>query len=211
MNKLRTLSISGLFILMVCSCNPVTHISVTVPKSYENNKIEPITVNSGVEQTWNRIISNAMDSPFKIKKIDSTSHIVSLTVSGKPSLYIDCGTKKIDTDGNVHQVVNADSQYTYSVYRDNHLDTYSFNNHFKGKAIIFVSGNAWTSTIQVKIDLELISNQQISTTQGSLHGSSKRSNLNLTGSERKLFDGFRATCQSTGKFEKEVRALLTSG
>jgi hypothetical protein len=73
-----------------------------------------------------------------------------------------------------------------------------------------MSGTEWATTIHIGTDLELTSDQEMSTTQGQRHGHSKNYKLNLSGNERKVFDGFGGTCQSTGRLESEVHALIDS-
>ncbi|MGH8551599.1 MAG: hypothetical protein ACRERU_23940 [Methylococcales bacterium] len=208
MKKSTALWISFFLVFMNGCSTPVSHISVSPPARNGIQRIETVILHAGMEQVWNHVLSKVMESPFKIKNIDSASHILSVVISGNPSLYIDCGTKKIVTNRSVREVVNAAQSYEYSIYRQNHLDTYSISNQVNGKAILFVSGDARISSIRVKIDLELISSQQMSTTQGTFYGTSKRFTLNPSRDDQKAIDEFGTTCQSTGKFETEVRGLV---
>lgn len=203
-----TLSLAILFGLVVGCANPVTYIHIAPPKTQKTIDIETIPVNTGVNETWSKLLSNIMGSDFKIQSIDSKSHIISLKIFGNAKEYIDCGARVIETEGNITKIVNADEGYSYIVYRDNHRDTYKVSNMLKGKAIILVSGKDNSSTIRTKTDLEFISNENMTTAQGAKYARMDRYILNIKGNERKHFDHFGTFCQSTGKLEEALRKLF---
>lgn len=179
------------------------------PKKYDDVSVEPVTVNQGVEETWDELLSEIMESQFKIHNIDSNSHIISLKISGNPQKYIDCGSKTIkSTSGSLATVINTAPKYSYTVHRLNHNDVHSIQNQLKGKIILFVSGDQRRSTIKIRTTLELITNRNITTTQGSRFSKNIRYKLALNGNERRVFEPFGMQCQSTGKIGKKIEQLM---
>ena len=201
-----------LLIALISGCaDPTTRITVHEPAANSSGVIlNTVTINLPVEEAWKIILTRIAVTSFNIDQINETTHFISGTpIGGDPEQYIDCGKRSIETEGKVKTVTNTRKEYSYSVWRRNHLDTYRINNDFTAKAKIFVSGHGETSEVMIKVFLALTVQENKTTTQGDRFGTNKKYQLNLDPDEVKYFEAFGTKCRSTGKLEQELFDLLS--
>jgi hypothetical protein len=202
---------SILAVIAISGCGtPKSHISISEPKAYTIPDYGRYSFNQGRERTWDAIVANLSRSQFKIDKMDKASYHIALKIDSDPSKYIDCGSRRITKDETPKRVTNAASHYTYSKYRDNHLDTYFVKNDLTSDVNIMVGGDEMRSNANVQIIFTLNVLERRTTTQGVQFNTTKEYTLTLTPNESKFFDAYGTHCRSKGKLEQEIRSLLTA-
>lgn len=214
--KIRShLFLPGLLALLAGCSDPITRVAVVGPEPYTVPSFNYLIFTQSAEQTWNRVLKEFSQSDFRVEEVDSGGRFLQVSLDGPPDRYIDCGKKTIETldggdAGKKIQIENAASQYRYKVWRRNHLDTYVVRNAFAGEAGIFVFGDEKQSKIIVQYDLMLKVRVDYTTTQGQRFAKTTEKVLHIKAGEEQYFEAFGATCRSTGKFEKEIRDILTA-
>ena len=200
---------SILVVIALSGCGtPKSHISISEPKAHSIPDYSRYSFNQGRERTWEAIVANLSGSRFKIDKMDRASYHIALKIDSDPAQYIDCGSRRITKDETPKQITNAAGHYTYSKYRENHLDTYFVKNDLSSDVNIMVSGDDTRSSANVQIIFTLNVLER-RTTQGVQFNTTKEYTLTLTPSENKFFDAYGTHCRSKGKLEQEIRSLLT--
>ena len=205
-----------ILVASVAGCSdPITRVTVVEPERHSIPSFNYLIFRQSEDKTWERLLEQFLQSDFRIDSVDSGAHFLNVSVSGRPEEYIDCGKKTIETlaGGDSEkkiQINNTTEHYQYRKWRRNHLDTYTVDNAFTGKANLFVTGDDKQSRIIVQYDLMLKAEVDYSTTQGQRFTKKTKKVLHIKAGEDLYFEAFGAKCRSTGRFEKALMDTLSA-
>jgi hypothetical protein len=200
-----------LVILLFSGCHtPVTYITSTIPDSHEIPDKTTFLFDQSKQVTWDNLLSVLANSEFSIDKLNVHAYNVKVRMTGQPDLYIDCGRKKINTDGTIVTVINARRNYSYTAYQHIHLETYTYTNNFTGFANLFITGNNISSKVMVQYELELQTEEKKTSTRGRNFSSDLNVKLQLNSNKPVHSSLFKATCQSTGNLERKILDIMAS-
>lgn len=200
----------GLFIPLMVGCSPsITTITTINPGAYNTPESRIVYFDHGKEVTWEKILDLSYSSPFQTDMINANAHHVKLRMEGHPDTYIDCGKKRIVTEGHVTTVTNSASHYTYEAYRHRHLDYYSITNHFTGIANVLVTGDKKSSKALIQFELQLRTLQDKTSTQGRQFSQTSERTMKLRSNDEAISPFFGTACRSTGKFEETFLNLIS--
>ena len=201
-------SIFLIVILVGCS-TPKTFITNSQPNIYETQTQHMVLFQQSIDSTWNDLLTIFATSEYKIESINMNAHLVTLRYSGQPDLYIDCGTKRINTDGNEIAIINSKRLYSYRAYQYIHLETYSIANNFTGYVNLLVTGNDKSSKVSAQFDLELDTEVKRTTTRGRNFSSNQKKKLKLNSFKPTQSELFKTNCLSTGELERQVFKIIS--
>lgn len=199
----------GMVVLLFGCQYPTTHTVTFAPKIHDVPKEKVVLLQQDKKITWEKLLSVFANSEFSIERINLEAYQVNMHLTGKSELYIDCGTRTFNTDGSVTHIKNSQSKYRFSAYRHRHLDTYAVSNHFSGYADILVIGNEASSKIFLQLDLELMTDEKLTSTQGMRYNTERKYQLKLSPNKPAYSEVFKANCRSTGHFERQVMQLIS--
>lgn len=95
-------------IFLVGGCStPKTYINNIQPKTHELPEIKSFLFEQSQETTWNNLLTMFANSEFRIDRINMEAHMVTMRYISQPDLYIDCGMKTINTEGNEIAIINS--------------------------------------------------------------------------------------------------------
>jgi len=211
MNKKIMCKFGSIFLLVIlagCS-TPKTFITNSQPKTYEVQTKHTVFFEQSIDATWNDLLTIFATSEYKIESINMNAHMVTLRYIGKPGLYIDCGTKRINTEGNEVAIINSKRLYSYRAYQYIHLETYSVTNNFTGYVNLLVTGNDISSKVLAQFDLELDTEVKRTTTRGRSFSSNQKEKLKLNSFKPTRSELFKTNCRSTGELERQVYKIIS--
>ncbi len=189
--------------------HPATHIVNTQPKVYDVPIKKTFFFQQNRETVWNNLLTLFANSEFTIDQINMNAYQVKMRLAGKPSdKYIDCGTKKVYTDGNIMTITNAKQNYTYTAYRHNHLDTYSISNSFTGFVHLLVIAEGSSVRVIPKLSMELLTEKRRTSTQGAGYTTDRQYRVQLTPYQAENAQAFGNTCRTTGFFERQTLDII---
>ncbi len=195
--------------LIITACEPPkTYISSSTPPPFVHPDYRTFIFNQSKQQTWDNLLSALADSEFEIKKLNINSYQLKVEMSGQSDKYVDCGVKTINTEGDKMTVENAATRYSYSAYHRNHLETFSYFNHFIGYSQFLVTGDEIHSEIKMKIKLQMNINKKKTSSRGMSYSTQDQEELILKSNESAHSGLLNATCRSTGKLENTVMEIM---
>jgi len=197
-------------ILLVGGCStPKTFITNIQPEDHEIIEKKPLLFEQSKEATWNDLLTMFANSEFRIDRINMNARMVTLRYRSQPDLYIDCGIKRINTEGNEITIINTKSHYSYRAYQHIHLETYSVNNDFTGYVNLLITGNDISSQVSVQFDLELETEEKRTTTRGIRFSTNRNDKLKLNSLKPMYSKLFKTNCRTTGKLERQVFEMIS--
>ena len=198
-----------IFLIGGCSSTPKTFITNIQPKAHELPEKKPVLFEQSMETTWNELLTMFANSEFRIDRINMKARMVTMRYIGQPDLYIDCGIKRINTEGNEITIINSKRDYSYRAYQHIHLETYSVTNDFTGYVTLLVTGNDISSQVSVQFELELETEEKRTTTRGRRHGTNRIDKLKLNAFKPMQSKLFKTSCRTTGKLERRVFDMIS--
>ena len=207
MHKFNT--ICCILLLTGCSTTPQTFITDIQPKIYEIPIKSTILFEQSNDATWNDLLTMFSQSEFRIERINMNAHQVTLRYTGRPGLYVDCGKKKINTEGNELIFINAKRLYNYRAYHYIHLETYYIKNNFTGYINLLSTGDDISSQVVAQFDYELETDIKKTTTRGSKFSTNQHETLNFNSFKSMRSELFKTNCRSTGKLEAQVFKMIS--
>ena len=198
-----------MFLLTGCSSTPKTFMTTIQPKPYDIPSKNTFFFKQSNDVIWNNLLTIFAKSDFRIEKINMNAHHVTLRYTGQPDLYVDCGIKKINTEGNELIFNNAKKIYNYRAYQYIHLETYYIKNNFTGYINLLASGNDISSEVVAQFDYELETDIKRTTTRGINFSTNQYEILKIDSSKPIRSDLFKTNCRSTGKLEAEVFKIIS--
>lgn len=206
MHKLKIIFL----ILLVTGCAPpITVITNSQPKVHQISGQKTFSFEQSKDVIWNNILTVFANSEFNIDKINMNAHMVKFRYTGQPNLYIDCGIKRITTDGHEITIPNSSKNYSYRAYQHIHLETYSISNNFTGYVNLVITGNDISSRVLAQFTLELETDEKLTSSRGAQYNRNRHEKLMLNSYKPVYSDFFKTNCRTTGALERQVFEIMS--